>query len=93
MKTLIIAIALLAMTSMAQAQVSLYGPQGQYLGNLSTNPIDPNSTSNPVGRYGSPVSPDSINNPVGRWGSPVSPDSVNNPLAISPPRIIQQRRY
>src|SRR5208282_5270763 len=55
------------------------GAQPTYHGNLSANPFDPNSTSNPYGRYGSPLSPDSINNPYGRYGSPYSPDSPNNP--------------
>ena len=51
-----------------------------YHGNLSAvNPFDPNSTSNPYGRYGSPLSPDSMNSPYGRYGSPYSPDSPNNP--------------
>jgi hypothetical protein len=54
-------------------------PGSTYHGNLSANPFDPNSTSNPYGRYGSPLSPDSINNPYGRYGSPYSPDSPNNP--------------
>jgi hypothetical protein len=47
----------------------LYNPQGQYRGNLSNNPYDPNNISNPYGRYGSPYSPyrqDSPNNPYGR---------------------------
>ena len=38
----------------------LYDQQGQYRGKLSANPYDPDSTSNPYGRYGSPFSPDSI---------------------------------
>ncbi len=48
------------------------------LGELSANPYDPDSTSNPYGRYGSPFSPDSINNPYGA-GSPYSPSSPTNP--------------
>jgi hypothetical protein len=36
---------------------------GNYRGNLNNNQYDPNSISNPYGRYGSPYSPDSINNP------------------------------
>lgn len=48
------------------------------LGNLSSNPYNPNSTSNPYGKYGSPYSPDSINNPYGA-GSPFRLDSPNNP--------------
>ena len=37
----------------------------------SANPYDPDSTSNPYGRYGSKYSPDSINNPYGA-GNPYS---------------------
>jgi hypothetical protein len=48
------------------------------LGELSANPYDPDSTSNPYGRYGSPFSPDSINNPFG-VGNPYSPSSPTNP--------------
>lgn len=57
----------------------VYSQEGKYLGNLNSNPYDPNSVSNPYGQYGSPYSPDSINNPYGRYGSPYSPDSANNP--------------
>ena len=60
----------------------IYGSDGKYLGNLNSNPSDPNSVSNPAGRYGSPASPDSINNPSGKYGSPASPYSANNPAAI-----------
>lgn len=61
---------------------------GKYLGNLSANPYDPNSTSNPYGRYGSEYSADSINNPYGRYGSPYSNDSATNPYASNPPAIV-----
>ena len=37
---------------------------GDYLGNLSSNPYDADSTSNPYGA-GSPYNPDSPNNPYG----------------------------
>ena len=53
--------------------------QNKFLGVLNANPLDPNSTSNPLGRYGSPLSPDSINNPLGTFGSPLSPYSAPNP--------------
>jgi hypothetical protein len=56
----------------------LYDQQGNYRGKLSTNLYDPDSTSNPYGRYGSPFSPDSINNPYGA-GSPYNPSSPTNP--------------
>jgi len=47
------------------AELAIVDQNGGYHGNLSTNPYDPNSTSNPYGRYGSPYSPDSLNNPCG----------------------------
>ncbi len=42
-----------------------YDQNGNYRGRLSSNPYDPDSTSNPYGRYGNPYSADSINNPYG----------------------------
>jgi hypothetical protein len=65
----------------------LVGPQGQYLGRLNANRLDPDSVANPLGRYGSRLSPDSINNPLGRWGSSLSPDGVRNPLGTGGPHI------
>lgn len=65
---------------------------GKYLGNLSANPYDPNSTSNPYGQYGSQHSADSINNPYGQYGSPYSNDSANNPYATNPPAIVNPQR-
>jgi hypothetical protein len=49
--------------------LQLYDSQGQYRGNLSNNPYDPNRVPNPYSRYGSPYSPyrqDSPNNPYGQ---------------------------
>lgn len=60
---------------------------GKYLGNLSNNRYDTNSTSNPYGQYGSQYSADSINNPYGQYGSQYSNDSPNNPYATNPPAI------
>ena len=57
------------------------------LGKLSKNPLNADSTSNPVGRFGSPVSSDSINNQVGRYGSTVSPYSATNPLSTNAPKL------
>jgi hypothetical protein len=56
----------------------LYDEQGNNRGKLSANPYDPDSTSNPYGRFGSPYSQDSIKNPYGA-GSPYSPSSPTNP--------------
>jgi len=61
---------------------------GKYLGNLNSNQYDPNSVSNPYGKYGSQYSQDSINNPYGKYGSPYSNKSINNPYATEAPIII-----
>lgn len=66
---------------------------GKYLGNLSANPYDSNSVSNPYGRYGSEYSQDSVNNPYGQYGSPYSNDSANNPYANNPPGIYGNDEY
>lgn len=56
----------------------IYGPDGAYLGKLSTNRYDPDSISNPYGRYGSRYG-DTVNNPY-------SPYAVRRPgSAIAPP--------
>ncbi len=82
------AVALMFLLSSAVANSAppiLVDPQtGKYFGNLSANPYDQNSVSNPYGQYGSPYSQDSINNPVGEYGSPYSDKSINNPIAIIP---------
>ncbi len=91
------AVALMFILSSAVAYAGppiLVDPQtGKYLGNLSANPYDQNSVSNPYGQYGSPYSQDSINNPVGEYGSPYSDKSINNPYATDPPIIIDTDGY
>lgn len=62
----------------------------RYLGRLSSNPYDPESVSNPYGRYGSKYSPTSINNPYGTYGNPYSAKSVTNPYTLGGPRIVAQ---
>lgn len=57
----------------------LFDSSGTYRGNLSANRYDPNSISNPYGRYGSRYSPDSIHNPYGA-GSAYRLDSPLNPF-------------
>jgi len=54
-----IGLALLAAVALSSASVAnawggprLYSADGKYLGNLNDNPYDPNSVSNPYGRYG-----------------------------------------
>ena len=86
MKTLLITLLFLSSSVLADPPKLISG-DGKYLGNLSANPYDPNSTSNPYGEYGSEYAPDSINNPYGKYGSPHSNDSPNNPYATSAPSI------
>lgn len=57
---------------------ALYDQQGQYRGNMSSNPYDADSINNPYGRYGNPYSADSINNAYGA-GNPYAPGSPTNP--------------
>lgn len=78
-----IATVLLGLSAQAAAgpPIIIDSRTGQYLGTLSANPYQRDSTSNPYGRYGSPYSQDSINNPYSRHGSAYSPDSPTNPYA------------
>lgn len=87
-------VALIAILMMFPGFANAQSPQiydratGKYLGNLNRNQLDPNSVSNPMGRYGSPLSPDSINNTMGVYGSPLSNSSVNNPYATNSPVLV-----
>ena len=65
---------------------SIYAPDGTYLGQLNNNQFDPNSVSNPFGRYGSEFSPKSINNQFGRYGSEFSQQSPYGGFNPPPPR-------
>jgi hypothetical protein len=89
MKFVILALLTIFIVPSAQAEPPHLRDQqaGKYLGNLSANPYDPNSVSNPYGRYGSSYSADSINNPYGQYGSRYSNDSANNPYATNAPGI------
>ncbi len=60
-----------------------------YLGNLSTNPSDLDSVSNPYGA-GSRNGLNSINNIYGKYGSPSSNRSVRNPYATKAPKLYDQ---
>ena len=68
----------------------LVSPDGTYLGELNDNQFDPNSISNPYGKYGSPYSADSVNNPYGKYGSPYSNESFRNPYATKAPLVIKE---
>jgi hypothetical protein len=77
-----------AVSALANPPILVDRKTGKYLGNLSTNQYDQNSTSNPYGRYGSEYSQDSINNAYGQYGSQYSNDSANNPYATNAPAIV-----
>lgn len=84
----IITTLLLAVSLAAHADSPyLVSPDGKYLGKLNANRYDPDSVSNPYGRYGSRYSSDSVNNPYGRYGSRYSSESANNPYATRAPRV------
>jgi len=88
-RILFLVVMLIFTTGTAMAGAILVDPNtGKYLGNLNSNPYDPNSVANPYGQYGSQYSPDSINNPYGQYGSPYSPDSATNPYSSGGPVII-----
>lgn len=72
------------------AQIKLYDKNGKYLGNVNDNRYDPNSISNPYGRYGSSFSQESINNPFGKYGSPYSSESATNPYNYDSPKIYDE---
>jgi hypothetical protein len=86
----IVAVLLFAVSASALANppVLVDRKTGKYLGNLSNNQYDQNSTSNPYGRYGSEYLQDSVNNPYGQYGSQYSNDSPNNPYATNAPAIV-----
>jgi hypothetical protein len=78
--------------SFADSPYSIDRETGKYLGNLSTERYDPNSTSKPYGRPVITYSPDSINNPYGEHGSQYPNDLYNNnPYATDPPRIMHDK--
>lgn len=60
------------------------------LGELSANPFNPDSTSNPF-EAGSPFTPDGLNNPFSPYGSPFSNQSAKNPFATDAPRLYDQQ--
>lgn len=90
MNKLLIALAFssIASTALADPPHLVDGRTGKYLGNLSSNRYDPDSVSNPYGRYGNKFSPDSINNEYGQYGSRYSNDSPHNPRATNAPKIV-----
>jgi hypothetical protein len=64
----------------------IYASDGTYLGKLSKDKHDPESISNPHGKYGSRYG-DSLRNPYSPYGNRYSSTSANNPYADDAPRI------
>jgi len=96
MKTLplIMAAGVFCLSSMAYGidtkqylDVRLYAEDGTYLGKVNNNRNDPESISNPYGKYGSKDSPTSINNVNGVYGSKISLQSANNPYTSQAPNM------
>lgn len=83
MRTLSILIILIGFSAPAFGQYGkggkLYSNDGKFLGNVNNNQYDPNSISNPYGKYGNKYSPDSVNNEYGQYGNKYSPNHVPNP--------------
>jgi hypothetical protein len=75
----------------ATAAPKIIAADGTYLGKLSANPYDPQSVSNPYGKYGSQYSPTSINNPYSQYGSAYSTMSPNNPFATKAPVLCGEK--
>ena len=87
MRKFMMAMILVSFGAQAEPPHLVDGKTGKYLGELSNDRYDADSTSNPYGRYGSKYSPDSVNNPYGQYGSKYSNDSPNNPYATNPPQV------
>ena len=62
----------------------------EVLGELSANPYNPDSSSNPFGA-GGPFKPDGLNNPFSPYGNPFSNQSTTNPYATDAPRLYDQQ--
>ena len=71
---------------------AIIGEDGRYLGRLNRNKYDPESVSNPFGRYGSKYSADSIKNPFGRYGSRYSSNGATNPFTTKASRLYMPKR-
>jgi hypothetical protein len=65
----------------------IVGSDNTFLGVISRDVNDPDSISNPYGRFGSPESPYSIWNSSGRWGDPYGQDTPWNSNATRPPIV------
>lgn len=66
---------------------------GEFLGKITRNSIDPQSIGNEIGRYGSSISPTSMFNSIGRYGSQISSLSPFNTITSTPPRIFKDGRF
>ena len=87
-KTYLAVLSIICTVTFVFAQdVKLYADDGTYLGKVSSNQYDPESISNPYGKYGSKYSSTSINNPYSKYGSEYSSQSSNNEYTTSAPKM------
>ncbi|MGB3205446.1 MAG: hypothetical protein WBB28_10690 [Crinalium sp.] len=70
----------------------IYAIDGQYLGIISSQKYDGDSTCNRFGQYGSSFSSTSASNKFSTYGSAYSILGAYNPNATKPPVIIYQGR-
>ncbi|OHB72035.1 MAG: hypothetical protein A2V70_05455 [Planctomycetes bacterium RBG_13_63_9] len=66
---------------------TIIAADGQFLGTISANRVDPKSISNQVGMYGGAVGRFSIFSKVGRYGGEIGQYSPFNKITAKPPQI------
>lgn len=66
---------------------------GQFLGEITSNSVDPKSLINQIGEYGSEISSTSIFNKISEYGSEISALSPFNSLSSTPPRIFKGNKF
>jgi hypothetical protein len=66
---------------------------GEFLGKITTNSLDPQSIGNQLGKYGSNLSKTSIFNELSRYGGEIARMSPFNNISQVPPRILKGERF
>lgn len=82
------------MTSYGQLEgASVRANDGTFLGRITTQTIDPEAITNPVGVHGNEISGSSIFNRDGLYGNEISPLSAFNGEASDPPQVFRDGRF
>lgn len=71
---------LLVATNCFARGAGIYSKDGEFLGNLNQNDLDPKSVYSEFGTHGNSMNPNSIKNTFGIYGNPLSPESTKNML-------------